>query len=238
MHALQAFRSKAGSVPVGMAVLPEGSTAAKDSVTGPWLLLVTANVRHIGFRPTLQYFCSKTAPFRPTMRYACSRTASAPSSARGLTDGVSACRVLQKRVALSDMPLKNRGGQGLALLKTNEGDRLIALHVVGSGGGISAQPIALIIPLLMLARAVHEVAAALTDGEEGEEILLGSAGGHAVQDTTVQHQGVWAQREGRWRPAPAGTLSRRNSVVRCKILPVQQAPDCAAACRMVMSCRR
>jgi hypothetical protein len=42
---LQAFRPKAGSVAVGMAVLPEGSSYANDCAAGPWLLLVTANVR-------------------------------------------------------------------------------------------------------------------------------------------------------------------------------------------------
>jgi len=41
---------------------------------------------------------------------------------------------LAKRVALNDLPQKNRGGAGYYLLKTNEGDRLVALHIVGSAG--------------------------------------------------------------------------------------------------------
>ena len=50
---MQTYRPKAGSTPVGMAVLPEGSTAA-DAADGPWLLLVTANVRRIGLmRPSV-----------------------------------------------------------------------------------------------------------------------------------------------------------------------------------------
>ena len=115
MHAVQAFRPKAGSVAVGMAVLPEGSSDAHDSAAGPWLLLVTANVRFIWDLVVLLFWECICIDLRRADRWPCCQQG------------------LAKRVALGDVPQKNRGGPGLALLKTNEGDRLIALHVVGSG---------------------------------------------------------------------------------------------------------
>ena len=80
-------------------------------------------------------------------------------------------------MALGDVPQKNRGGQGVALLKTNEGDRLIALHVVGSGDDGTARHYLMYDMTLILAWTAHRMSAALTDGEDSEEVLLGSAGG-------------------------------------------------------------
>ena len=113
MSAEQAQRLAAGSVPVGMAVLPGGVAQAESSANGPWLLLVTANVRAC--------LCSSG---RSCLAY----VADVPKSTGSLLQG------LAKRVALNDLPQKNRGGAGYYLLKTNEGDRLVALHVVGSAG--------------------------------------------------------------------------------------------------------
>ena len=133
----QSYRPVNGARPVGMAILPgelpPGDSASADnadsdskSVGAPWVLLVTAKVRPRYCFRIIVCIMSATNLWVAGQR-------SGPHG-REVTTLFAGEQGMAKRLSVANLPISKRGLVGTMAMKTNAGDQLVGLHVVGFSG--------------------------------------------------------------------------------------------------------